>query len=183
MCKGSTTLSLAIAVAVALIAALPAASATRSSISLVMPSASTTAPSTGPRYGDQVTFAINTSTAFPWVDTACSQNGGVVYEQWAGFFDTYTGSKMFTLGPTQLADGRRSNVHSDARQLRQERTCVEARVEDLVLVSLQHSRLAEPVAPPEVRLARRLGGHDPRAVGAERGAPDRRVAANHRSGS
>ena len=105
MCKGSTTLSLAIAVAVALIAALPAASATRSSISLVMPSASTTAPSTGPRYGDQVTFAVNTSTAFPWVDTACSQNGRVVYEQWAGFFDTYTGSKMFTLGPTQLWTG------------------------------------------------------------------------------
>jgi hypothetical protein len=28
-----------------------------------------------------------------------------VYEQWAGFFASYTGSQMFTLGPTQLWGG------------------------------------------------------------------------------
>jgi hypothetical protein len=81
-----------------------------SSISLVMIQAigsTTTATATsGPRYGDQVSFAVTTDrTARPWVDTKCSQNGQTVYEQWAGFFDSYLGGQIFSLGPTQLWTG------------------------------------------------------------------------------
>ncbi len=93
-----------LAVAVVLITAV-SASAAKSSISLVMPNASAAIGSTTPKYADQVTFSVTTTAGFPWVDTTCSQGGQVVYEQWAGFFDSYAGSKMFTLGPTQLWTG------------------------------------------------------------------------------
>jgi hypothetical protein len=106
MNKGSIPVFLA--AAVVLITAFPA-SAARSSISLVMPNASATAASTTPKYGDQVTFSVTTTASFPWVDTKCSQGGEVVYEQWAGFFDSYAGSKIFTLGPTQLWTGGAAN--------------------------------------------------------------------------
>lgn len=93
-----------LAAAVVLIAAVPA-SAAKSSISLVTPNTSAATASTTPKYADQVTFSVTTTAGFPWVDTTCSQGGQVVYEQWAGFFDSYAGSKMFTLGPTQLWTG------------------------------------------------------------------------------
>jgi hypothetical protein len=95
---------LSLIAALVLVVALPA-SAAKSSIHLVMPTAATTGASTTPHFGDQVTFAISTTASFPWVDTACSQNGQVVYEQWDGFFDGYAGTQMFTLGPTQLWSG------------------------------------------------------------------------------
>ena len=100
-------IALSLAAAVVLVAALPAfAGKGGSSISLVMPNASLTAGAASPHHGDQVTFAVaTTATSRPWVDTTCSQNGQVVYEQWAGFFDGYLGSTMFTLGPTQLWTG------------------------------------------------------------------------------
>jgi hypothetical protein len=97
-------ITVALAVTAAMIVAFPA-SAAKSSITLVMPSAAVNGGSTGPQYGTQVTFAVSTTTAYPWVDTQCSQNGQVVYEQWAGFFASYGGSQMFTLGPTQLWSG------------------------------------------------------------------------------
>src|SRR4051794_38243866 len=103
-----TSIALSIAAAVVMIAALPAwgRGGGGSSISLVVPNAATTAPSSGPSYGQQVTFKESTSaTAYPWVDTKCTQNGTVVYEQWAGFYASYSGSQMFTLGPTQLWTG------------------------------------------------------------------------------
>jgi hypothetical protein len=104
MRKGLITLSLA--AAALLIVALPAnAGKSNSSISLVMPNAATTAGNSGPQFGSQVTFAVSTGSSFPWVDTTCSQNGQVVYEQFAGFYAGYTGSDMFTLGPTQLWSG------------------------------------------------------------------------------
>src|SRR5262249_34332655 len=94
-----------LAAAAVLVAALPA-SAGRSSISLVVPNAATAGATTAaPHFGSQVTFGVSTSTSYPWVDTKCSQNGQVVYEQWAGFFSSYSGGQMFPLGPTQLWSG------------------------------------------------------------------------------
>jgi|SRR5215831_12839005 len=103
-------IALSLAAAAVAIAALPALAArSSSSISLVVPAAAATAGTTstsGAHYGQQVTFSVSTSaTSYPWVDTKCSQNGTVVYEQWAGFFSSYNGSDMFTLGPTQLWSG------------------------------------------------------------------------------
>jgi len=92
--------------AIGLVAALSASAGSRSSISLVVPTAAGAAATSAPQFGTQVTFAVTTTaTAYPWVDTKCSQNGELVYEQWAGFFDGYVGSDMFTLGPTALWSG------------------------------------------------------------------------------
>lgn len=72
-----------------------ASASNKSSISLVG----------NPTFGNQVTFSINTSQSYPWVEADCSQNGQIVYQQYAGFFSSYSGSRMFTLGPTELWDG------------------------------------------------------------------------------
>jgi len=40
-------------------------------------------------HGDTVTFNVSASTATPYVDLVCSQNGGVVYSATAGFFANY----------------------------------------------------------------------------------------------
>jgi hypothetical protein len=58
-----------------------------------------------PNYGDTVTFKLNTSLAYPWVETVCSQNGTTVYQQYSGFYASYTGSQNFTLGPTEKWQG------------------------------------------------------------------------------
>ncbi len=59
-----------------------------------------------PSFGDVVSYDVTTtSTSFPWVNTKCTQNGTTVYEQWAGFYDSYNGGKNFTLGPTQSWSG------------------------------------------------------------------------------
>jgi hypothetical protein len=101
-----TSIALSIAAAVVMIAALPAWGKGTSSISLVIPNASTSTSTSSPSFGQQVTFhESTTATSYPWVDTKCSQNGSVVYEQWAGFYASYSGSQMFTLGPTQLWTG------------------------------------------------------------------------------
>jgi hypothetical protein len=98
-----------LAAAIFLLTALPTSAATRSSIRLVVPTTAGAAATTAPSFGTQVTFDLTTTASFPWVDTKCSQNGQLVYEQWAGFFDSYAGSKMFTLGPTQLWSGGAAN--------------------------------------------------------------------------
>ena len=72
-----------------------------SSITLVMLNASLTESTSGPRLGDQVTFAVSTTaTNRPWVNANCYQNGRLVYSQWRGFFDGYRSGQIFTLGPT-----------------------------------------------------------------------------------
>jgi hypothetical protein len=77
----------------------------RGSISLVIPDA--IASSTGgPHFGEQVTFSVSTNaTSRPWVYANCYQNGTWVYGKWAGFFADYSGSTLFTLGPTNLWQG------------------------------------------------------------------------------
>jgi len=111
-----TWIAVSLAAAVMMIAALPAwarggGGGGGSTINLVIPgAASTTAGASSPSFGQQVTFSESTTaTAYPWVDTKCSQNGQVVFEQFAGFFASYSGSQMFTLGPTQLWSGGAAN--------------------------------------------------------------------------
>jgi hypothetical protein len=108
-----TWIAVSLVAAVVMIVALPAwakgGGGGGSTISLVIPNAAAAATSSGPQspsFGQQVTFAESTTaTAYPWVDAKCSQNGKVVYEQFAGFYSGYTGSQMFTLGPTQMWSG------------------------------------------------------------------------------
>jgi hypothetical protein len=79
-----------------------------SSISLVLINAAITASSTSssPHYGDQVTFNISTdATAYPYVNLKCYQNGKLVGEGWAGFFDGALGGQTFTLWSPQWSGG------------------------------------------------------------------------------
>lgn len=80
-------------------------SSSSSSISLVMLAAATTAGTSGPVWGDQVTFAVSTTqTAYPSVMATCSQNGTVVYRQF-GFFYPSPASPTFTLRSTAWTGG------------------------------------------------------------------------------
>ena len=56
-------------------------------------------------YRQQVTFDVYTSsTAYPWVQLECSQNGSLVYQYSKGIFPTSLG-QIFTLGPTPAWTG------------------------------------------------------------------------------
>ena len=70
-----------------------------SSISLVVLSAPTAeASGSVPHYGDPVTFDVSTTeTAYPYVNLKCFQNGNLVAEGWAGFFDGALGTRTFGL--------------------------------------------------------------------------------------
>jgi hypothetical protein len=48
----------------------------------------------------QVTFAVRTSVAEPWVNVKCYQGDMWVYGEWHGFFASYGWGQTFTLGPT-----------------------------------------------------------------------------------
>jgi hypothetical protein len=61
--------------------------------------------STGPKFGDQVTFAVSTSYSTKWVAARCSQNGTLVYTENHGFFPDYPWGQTYTLGPTSLWNG------------------------------------------------------------------------------
>jgi hypothetical protein len=82
-----------------------------SSISLVMLAAGT-AGTSGPRWGDQVTFNVSTTqTAYPSVQTDCTQNGTLVYRQF-GFFYSRPDSPVFTLSSTAWTGGAADCVAS-----------------------------------------------------------------------
>jgi hypothetical protein len=114
-----TWIAVSLVVAVVMIVALPAwaRGGGGSTISLVIPTsglASTTSGTASPSFGQQVTFAESTTaTSTPWVETKCYQSGQLVYDAWAGFFASYSGSQMFTLGPTQLWTGGAANCTAD----------------------------------------------------------------------
>jgi hypothetical protein len=79
-----------------------------SSISLVVLGASsgTTSATSDPQYGGQVTFDISTTaTAYPFVNLKCYQNGTLVAEGWAGFFDGALGNQAFGLYSPQWTGG------------------------------------------------------------------------------
>ena len=75
-----------------------------SSISLVIPGASTfAATSSDPAYGDSVTFAASTdATTQPFVHLRCSQDGKLVLESWQAW--SYS-NRMFTLGGSPAWQG------------------------------------------------------------------------------
>jgi hypothetical protein len=50
-----------------------------------------------PNWGDQVTFKVSTSAAYPSVELDCAQNGTWVYAQIVGFYPTYFGTQTYTL--------------------------------------------------------------------------------------
>lgn len=75
-----------------------------SSISLALPSGA--AVTSGPNYGDVVTFNVSTTeTQYPYVNLLCYQNGTLVAEGWAGFFDGALGSGAFGLYSPQWTSG------------------------------------------------------------------------------
>src|SRR5829696_7775407 len=72
-----------------------------SSITLVTTTAAATTATSGPRYGDTVTFAVSTdATSQPFVHLKCFQNGVLVLENWKGYFADALGTQSFTLGTT-----------------------------------------------------------------------------------
>ena len=95
---------LALAVAAHAGAAAPKAS---SSIQLVLLSAPTSSATSGPGYGDQVTFAFSTSTTDnPQVKLYCYQNGVWVYWNSASFSPDFpAGAKNFTLSSSYWTGG------------------------------------------------------------------------------
>jgi hypothetical protein len=75
-----------------------------SSISLALPIGP--AATTGPNYGSSVTFVISTTeTQSPYVNLRCYQNGALVAEGWAGYFDGALGSESFGLYSPQWTSG------------------------------------------------------------------------------
>jgi hypothetical protein len=57
-------------------------------------------------YGQSVTFNISTTaTTEPWVHLVCSQNGAMVAQGWAGYFDGSLGGRDFTLSSGSWTSG------------------------------------------------------------------------------
>jgi len=57
-------------------------------------------------WGQQVTFNISTdATAYPYVNLKCYQNGNLVAEGWAGFFNGALGDRTFGLYSPQWTGG------------------------------------------------------------------------------
>ena len=59
-----------------------------------------------PRYGDWITFDVSTTeTTRPFVNLNCYQDGVLVAQGWAGFFDGALGSQKFGLYSPQWTGG------------------------------------------------------------------------------
>ena len=59
-----------------------------------------------PHWGQQVTFNVSTdATAYPYVNLKCYQNGNLVAEGWAGFFNGALGDRTFGLYSAQWTGG------------------------------------------------------------------------------
>jgi hypothetical protein len=56
-------------------------------------------------YGDTVTFDVSTAAASPYVNLLCYQNGTLVAQGWAGFFDGALGDRTFRLYSPQWTSG------------------------------------------------------------------------------
>ena len=58
-----------------------------------------------PNWNDVVTFNISTSISQPWVHLLCSQNGTLVAQGWAGYFDGALGGRNFGLASPGWSGG------------------------------------------------------------------------------
>lgn len=59
-----------------------------------------------PNWNDVVTFNISTTaTTQPWVHLMCSQNGSVIAQGWAGYFDGALGTRNFGLASPGWSGG------------------------------------------------------------------------------
>lgn len=56
-------------------------------------------------FGQQITFTINTTEEWPWIQNVCFQNGNLVYEEWRGMYPGYPSPGPFVLGPTNNWQG------------------------------------------------------------------------------
>ena len=127
-------LALAVAAAVVLIAALPASAAKgNSSISLVMPTSLTaTSTSSGPRFGDEVTFAVATTR-----DRVSLGRHEVLPEREARVRAVGRLLRQLRLrddvhaGPDAALERRCRKLHRNTRKLRQERPRVGAGIDEL----------------------------------------------------
>jgi hypothetical protein len=100
--QGSIVAALLLVTASVAFAAKPSPPST-SSISLAPMGAATT---TGPSYGQAVTFNVSTTaTTQPFVHLRCSQGGTLVYESWQAWFYGKYGVQSFTLGGTTAWQG------------------------------------------------------------------------------
>jgi hypothetical protein len=83
--------------------------ATKSWISdpaVVASSSRSAAESSGPRYGDVVTFTVSTSqTSNPFVNVRCYQDGSLVLSGWSAFFAGGLGDRTFGLGSAAWQSG------------------------------------------------------------------------------
>jgi len=110
--RTSDRASIAVAVAALLVVAIAGSAlgaggkggGSRGSLTLVVLPSETVAASTDsgtsvmPRYGDEITFEVSTtSTDEPFVNVRCYQGDAFVYDGWAGFFAWAWGGQTFTL--------------------------------------------------------------------------------------
>jgi len=78
-------------------------------------------------FGDTITFSVSSNypsdtTAGPWVDLYCYQNGTFVYSQTAGFGKTYPWAPNFTLSSAYWTSGPANctaNLYSTGKNGRQ----------------------------------------------------------------
>jgi hypothetical protein len=63
------------------------------------------ATSSDPNFGEQVTFAVTSTVAQPYVLSECFQSGTRVYAEVHGFYSGYPWGQTYTLGPTQMWSG------------------------------------------------------------------------------
>lgn len=69
-------------------------------------SSSLAAATSGPHYGDVVTFDVSTTqTSNPFVNVRCSQNGSLVYDAWSAFSDAGLGNRTFGLASAAWQGG------------------------------------------------------------------------------
>jgi hypothetical protein len=86
--------------------AAPKSSTSTISMVVVGTAGVTAAATVQATYGDTITFDVSTTaTAYPYVNLLCYQNGTLVAQGWAGFFDGALGNGTFRLYSPQWTGG------------------------------------------------------------------------------
>jgi hypothetical protein len=104
--QGSIVAALLLITAGAAFAAAGGKGSSSSSISLALLTTPTTSGTTGPSYGQAVSFNVSTTaTSQPFVHLKCFQSGTLVYEGWQSWPVGSNGVETFTLGGTTAWQG------------------------------------------------------------------------------